>query len=457
MQRNLRIFLFISFLTAVSLYISLPSIIPVNLNLFGKQISQEFNVLPLDVTVFGKRFNPEFKLKKGLDIQGGMQVVLKANMDEIAMEDQETAIESSKEVILRRVDLYGINEPTVSTSKMGDEYRLLVDLPGVSDPDQALQLVGTTAQLDFRLQRPDLATPESTISAIAFFNQFEKTELTGKQLRRAVVQFDPQTNEPVIGLEFDEEGQELFGQLTKENVGEVLAIFLDDLPLAMPRINSPILDGRAVMTGGFDLEGAKQTTIQLNAGALPIPIEIIEQRQLGASLGQSAVEKSVRAGLIGIGLVMLFMIMLYGWKGLIADWALLIYGILTVAVYKVIGVTLTLPGIAGMLLTIGMAVDANILIFERMKEELRLGKPWKRAMELGFGRAWDSIKDANVATIMTALVLINPLEFSFLNTSGMVKGFGVTLLIGVLLGLFTGVVVTRNLMRLFLRNPEGKK
>jgi len=441
----------------ISLYISLPSNIPIHLSLFGKQINQEILVPSFDVTIFGKRIQKEFKLKKGLDIQGGMQVVLKAKMNEIAAEDRETAIESAKEVILRRVDLYGINEPSVITSKMGEEYRLLIDLPGVSDPNQALQLVGTTAQLDFRLQNLDLATPEATYSAIAFFNQFERTNLTGKQLKRALVQFDPQTNEPVIALEFDDEGRKLFGELTKQNVGKVLAIFLDDMPIAMPKINSAILDGRAIMTGGFDLEEAKQTAIQLNAGALPIPIEIIEQRQLGASLGQAAVEKSVIAGLIGIGLVMIFMILLYGWKGLIADLALLVYGILTIAVYKVIGVTLTLPGIAGMLLTIGMAVDANILIFERMKEELRLGKPWKRAMELGFGRAWDSIKDANIATIMTALVLINPLDFSFLNTSGMVKGFGVTLFIGVLLGLFTGVVVTRTLMRVFLKDPGGSK
>ena len=457
MRRNLQIFIFITVLTVISLYISLPSSIPVNLDLFGKQINQEILVPPLDVTIFGKRVHKEFKLKKGLDIQGGMQVVLQADTAEIATEDKETAIESAKEVILRRVDLYGINEPTVTTAKMGEEYRLLVDLPGVSDPDQALQLVGTTALLDFRLQNPDLVTSEATYSAIAFFNQFERTNLTGKQLKRAIVQFDQQTNEPVIALEFDDEGKKIFGELTQQNVGEVLAIFLDDLPIAMPRINTPILDGRAVMTGGFDLEGAKQTAIQLNAGALPVPIEVIEQRQLGASLGQAAVEQSVKAGAIGIGLVMAFMIMLYGWKGLIADLALIIYGILTIAIYKVIGVTLTLPGIAGMLLTIGMAVDANILIFERMKEELRLDKPWRRAMELGFGRAWDSIKDANIATIMTALILINPLDFSFLNTSGMVKGFGITLLIGVLLGLFTGVVVTRTFMRLFLKEQRGQR
>lgn len=440
-HKNIRVFFLIILLTLASLYVALP-----------KEM-----VPPFNVTILGKQIQHQFELKKGLDIQGGMEVVLKADMTDIATADQETAIESAKEVILRRVDLFGINEPTVTTSKTSADYRLLIDLPGVDDPDQALRLVGTTAQLDFRLQNPDLATAESTTSAIAFFNQFEKTELTGKQLERALVQFDPQTNEPVIALEFDNEGRDLFAALTKDNVGQVLAIFLDDYPIAMPKINSPILDGRAVMTGGFDLEEAKQTAIQLNAGALPIPIEIIEQRQLGASLGQEAVEKSVLAGLIGVGLVMSYMIMLYGWNGLIADLALMIYGVITIASYKLMGVTLTLPGIAGMLLTIGMAVDSNILIFERMKEELRLEKSWQRSMELGFGRAWDSIKDANIATIMTALVLINPLDFSFLNTSGMVRGFGITLLIGVLTSLFTGVVVTRTFMRLFLRDPAEKK
>lgn len=440
-HKNIRVFFLIIFLTVVSLYVALP-----------KQM-----VPPLDFTFLGKSYHKEFELKQGLDIQGGMEVVLQADMKDIAPEDRESAIESAKGVIIRRIDLFGINEPTVTTSKTNTDYRLLIDLPGVKDPNQALQLVGTTAQLDFRLKNPDLATPEATQSAMAFFNQFEKTELTGKQLKRASVQFDPKTNEPVIALEFDDTGRQLFADITQKHTGEVLAIFLDNFPVAMPKINTPILDGRAVMTGGFDLEEAKQLAIQLNAGALPVPIEVIEQRQLGASLGQTAVAESVRAGLIGVGLVMAFMIMIYGWNGLIADLALSIYGVLTVAAYKIMGVTLTLPGIAGLLLTIGMAVDANILIFERMKEELRLGKSWQRSMELGFGRAWDSIKDANAATIMTALVLINPVDFSFLNTSGMVRGFGITLLIGVLLSLFTGVVVTRNFMRVFLQDPELRK
>jgi preprotein translocase subunit SecD len=195
----------------------------------------------------------------------------------------------------------------------------------------------------------------------------------------------------------------------------------------------------------------------LSAGALPIPISILEQKTIGASLGRQAVVQSVIAGLIGLGLVMVFMMLIYGWKGVIACVALVFYAIFTVAIYKLLGVTLTLPGIAGLILSIGMAVDANILIFERMKEEQRLAKPFSVAMELGFGKAWESIKDANVVTILTALVLINPLNLSFLNTSGSVRGFGVTLLIGVVLGLFTGIFVTRTLMRLFLKDTyKGK-
>ncbi|MCB1587251.1 MAG: SecD/SecF family protein translocase subunit, partial [Xanthomonadales bacterium] len=195
---------------------------------------------------------------------------------------------------------------------------------------------------------------------------------------------------------------------------------------------------------------AEQLSVQLNAGALPVPISVLELRTLGASLGEESVKNSIQAGVVGIGLVMLFMILYYGAQGVVASVALAIYAVVTLALYKIIGVTLTLPGIAGLLLSIGMAVDANILIFERMKEELRKAKPFTVAMETGFGKAWDSIKDANIITIFTALVLINPMDFAFLNRSGLVRGFGITLLIGVLLGLFTGVIVTRTLMRLFI-------
>ncbi len=458
MSRHLKIFVGIIFLTAVSFLIALPDTLSFHQRILGQNLDFEYQVPPMAFSFLGKPIVLRKPLKQGLDIRGGMQVVLQANMEQIAAEDRDDALVAAQEVIARRVDMYGLSEPVIQTSQRGDDYRLIVELAGVDDAQEALSLIGTTAQLDFRLlASPSARLPdgqaEATVSAIAYLNQFQSTGLTGQQLRRSVVNFDPQTGEPVVSLEFNDEGRNRFAQITTDHVGEQLAIFLDGYPLMTPTIQTPIANGQAVITGGFTLDEAKQLSIQLNAGALPVPISVLEQRNIGASLGQQSVAQSIRAGVIGIGLVMIFMILFYGYKGLLASLALGVYSVLTVALYKLMGVTLTLPGIAGLLLSIGMAVDANILIFERMKEELRDGQPYTRAMELGFGRAWDSIKDANLATIATALVLINPFNFSFLNTSGLVRGFGITLLIGVVISLFTGIVVTRTLMRLFLKGP----
>jgi len=342
--------------------------------------------------------------------------------------------------------------------------------PGVEDPAEALQLVGQTAQLEFQLvsQAPAtlsaelLADESGEISEEAIqqaMNQqvvMQPVGLTGAQLKRSSVQFDQTTGEPNILMELNDEGRDIFARVTEEHTGEMLGIFIDGGLLMAPVINTPILNGQATITGGFTLDEAQQLSIQLNAGALPVPITVLEQRTIGASLGNQAVEQSVRAGLVGLSMVVLFMILYYGVKGLLASFALIIYALLTLAVYKTLGITVTLPGIAGLLLSIGMAVDANILIFERMKEELRLGKPFDRAMDLGFGRAWDSIRDANLATIMTALVLVNPLNLPFLNTSGAVRGFGVTLLIGVAISLVTGVFVTRTFLEFFLKEKKEK-
>lgn len=450
MKNNLRRLFFIFFLAILAAIISLPAQFPLKFKIFNWQVDKMVNVPKPQLSLFGKTIDTNLQLKRGLDIQGGMQVVLQAKMDNVEEQDRQTALESSKEIIMRRVDLFGVAEPVVQTAQAGEnDYRIIVELPGVDDPAKALQLVGQTAQLDFRLQQAS-PSAEATQSAVAFLSAFDKTELTGQQLKRAQVQFDPNSNEPVIAMEFDDQGRDLFAKITTEHQNEILAIFIDDFPIAMPRINTPILDGKAVMTGGFTLESAKQLAIQLNAGALPVSIEVISQQNIGASLGESSVIKSVKAGVIGLLLVMLFMVLYYGGKGLIASLALLIYAAITIALYKLLGIVLTLPGIAGLILSIGMAVDSNILIFERMKDELRVGHSTQKAFELGFGKAWESIKDANLATIITALILINPLNLRFLNSSGLVRGFGITLLLGVVVGLFTGVVVSRTLMRVFL-------
>jgi len=448
MRTPLKRYLVILFVLLISGAIALPEKIRFQLPEFLDSRVVELGSPRFSYTLGGQQRDVSFLFAQGLDIQGGMQIVLEANMTEIPEEDRDQALESVREVILRRVDLYGISEPVVRTAVAGDLYRILVELPGVSDPTEALALVGQTAQLEFQLFG---TTPSETGEEQMFL---QPTELSGAQLRRASVQFDPNTNQPVVGIEFDEEGTKLFGDITTEHQGEMLAIVLDGNIVMAPNINEPIYGGQAVISGGFTLEDAKQLSIQLNAGALPVPIEVVEQRTIGATLGQEAVRQSLLAGLIGLGLVMLYMLVIYRFAGILACIGLLMYLLFTVAIYKSLGVTLTVPGIAGLLLTIGMALDATILIFERMKDEVRVGKPFAIAMEQGFTKAWNSIRDANLVTITTALVLINPFNFNFLNTSGMVRGFGVTLFIGVLLSLITGVVIMRTLVRLFLSEPK---
>ena len=402
-------------------------------------------ILALTAVAIAVNLIPQYPLKTGLDLQGGTHLLLQADMGNIDPNDRTTALESVKQVITRRVDLYGVSEPMIQTSNFQDDYRLIVELSGVKDVSEAISLIGQTAQLDFR---EDL---EATPGAETF--RFLPTGLTGKDLKKATVTFSQggnNTGQPEVSLEFTTEGAKKFGEITQRNVGRQLAIFLYNQPVTTPVVSEAILSGTAQISGNFTTKAATDLSIQLNAGALPVPIKIIEQKNISATLGSDSVRKSVIAGSIGLGLVALFMILLYGVNGFLADVALVIYGLITLAIYKLIPVTLTLPGIAGFILTIGMAVDSNILIFERLKEELRAGRPFSIALELAFGRAWDSIKDANVATIITSLVLINPLNFNFLNTSGLVRGFALTLLIGVIISLFTGIIVTRTLMRLFL-------
>lgn len=446
LRRN--IFLIV-LLTAVALIIDAPKNYPVNFKLFGKEINFTISSPTIHITrpfVFDRELN----IKQGLDLQGGTEVTLVADMSAVKAEDRTDALDSAKEVIARRVDLYGVAEPSIKTVVSQDNYRILVALPGVSNPDEALNLIGQTASLDFR-ELP-IATDTAT------YADFKLTDLTGKDLQKSSVTFNSTNGKPEISLQFTEEGGKKFSDITARNIQKPLAIFLDGMPITTPIVQQQISDGRAVINGEYTIEEAKNMVITLNAGALPVPIEIIKQQNIAPTLGAASIASSIKAGAVGLGLVALFMILNYGWLGLIADLGLVIYGLLTLAVYKFVPITITLPGLAGFILSIGMAVDSNILVFERMKEESRKGNNFIGSMELGFGKAWDAIKDANIATLITTFVLFNPFDWNFLNSSGMVRGFALTLFLGIVISLFTGIFVTRNLLRALTltRGKNGK-
>lgn len=436
---NKKLFLVI-IITALAMVVSAPKNYPVNFTLFRKEYNFFISSPSINITS-PFTFSRDLTIKQGLDLQGGTEVILEADMSGIEEANRSDALASSQEVISRRVDLYGVSEPLIRTIESEGNYRISVALPGLDQPQQALYLIGQTAQLDF------WEMPEGTSSAT--ISDFMRTDLTGKDLKKSEVTFDPQTGQPNVTIEFTEEGAEKFRQITARNINKPVAIMLDNIPISAPIVQQEIPGGTASINGNFTVEEAKSLAITLNAGALPVPIEIISQTNIAPTLGQDSINKSIRAGVVGLSMVALFMILLYGKLGLIADIGLFIYGIITLALYKLIPVTITLPGLAGFILSIGMAVDANILIFERMKEELRKGHGCTEALELGFGRAWDSIKDANLATIITTFILFNPLDWNFLNTSGMVRGFALTLFLGIIISLFTGIFVTRTLLRTF--------
>ncbi len=448
-MRNRRLLWFIIILALVSFYVSLPGKIPVKFSFKNFKIDEEIKRPPLDWSLGQFSLKRDLEIKKGIDLAGGTHLVFQADMKDVEAENRQAAIEAAQDNIEKRVNLFGVTEPVIQTSKVGDDYRLIVELAGIEDIQTAVDLIGQTAQLDFR-------ELEAGATEAATFLDFKPTGLTGRDLSKSEVKFDQNTGQPTVGLIFSQEGGEKFSEITGRNISKPVAIFLDELPVTAPTVQEKITTGEAIISGQFTVEEAKQLSIQLNAGALPVPIKLIEQRNIGATLGADSVQKSVYAGLIGLSMVIVFMALYYGNLGLLADLALIVYGLVTMMLYKLIPVTLTLPGVAGFILSVGMAVDANILIFERMKEELRDGKSRAVAMELGFGRAWDSIRDANVATLITCFILFNPFNWSFLNSSGMVRGFALTLGLGVILSLFTGIVVTRTLLRVFSK-AEVKK
>src|SRR3989344_6051025 len=450
MKASRRALFLILLITVVAIIIDLPEGLPVKFNAGPITVDRIINPPHIQIPQLG--INRKITTHLGLDLQGGMQLVLEAQMQDVPGESRIQALESAREVVERRVNFFGVSEPVVQTAQVNESYRIIVELPGLTNPEEAVELIGQTAQLEFR-EYVENASPSGQLD---FSEVTKPTGITGKDLKRAQLAFDSQTGEPIVDFELTPEGGKKFGEVTTRLVGKPLAIFLDRLPVSSPVVRQPITDSRGTISGSFTVDQAKKLALQLSAGALPTPIKIIEQRSIGATLGSVSVEKSIRAGLIGLGFVAAFMILYYGSLGLIADTALIIYGLITFALFRLIPVTLSLPGIAGFVLSIGMAVDSNILIFARYHEERAKGKSWQIAMELAFGRAWDSIRDANFTTLITAFILYNPLNWGFIPASGLVRGFALTLAIGVLVSLFTGIFVTRNLIRMFYRPSAGQ-
>ncbi len=393
--------------------------------------------------------NKKFDLKLGLDLAGGSHLVFDADMSKIPADKKTTALDGVKNVIERRVNLFGVSEPTVQTSVFDDKNRIIVELPGISDTKQAVDLIGKTAQLSFQEVTEIPGINGATPSA-----QLLPTDLTGADLESAAVVFDSQTGKPAISLKFTKSGGEKFAEITGRNISKPLPIVLDNIIISSPVVQEKIIGESAQISGTFTVEEAKQLAIQLNAGALPVPINLVEERTVGATLGADSIQKSITAGIVGIVMVLSFMVLAYGKLGVVADIGLFIFAVITIALYKIIPITLTLPGIAGFMLSVGMAVDSNILIFERFKEE-KLKRSTANALEVSFGRAWDSIRDANIATLVTAFILANPLDWKFLHVSGPVRGFAITLVLGIAISLFTGIFVSRNLLRILIK--EDKK
>jgi protein-export membrane protein SecD len=507
-------------------------------------------------------WNVPFRL--GLDLQGGTHLVYEADVSQVEgdEEDKISALEGVRDVIERRVNAFGVSEPLIQTEHSQDKWRIIIELAGIHNVDQAIKMIGETPILEFKEENnePSRELTEEESQDLDDFNfdalekargiierinegeafadlakdlsedpgskelggelgfagrgmmvpEFEKaifeelevggvtsepvetqfgyhivkkeetrgglqpdgtdntevraahilirtksevdfippaepwknTGLSGGQLVKSQVEFDPNTNEPRVSLLFNDEGKELFADITSRNVGRLVAIFLDGEPISVPTVNEQIRDGRAVISGRFNIQEAKLLSQRLNAGALPVPIDLISQNTVGASLGEESLGKSLNAGFYGLLAIAIFMLIIYRFKGIAAVLALLIYGVITLSVFKFLGITLTLAGLAGLILSIGMAVDANVLIFERIKEEKKLGKRGLQLVEDGFARAWTSIRDGNISTILTSLVLI------WFSTS-MVKGFAITLVIGVLISMFSAVVVTRFLLKSF--------
>ena len=394
---------------------------------------------------------PEMPFKLGLDLQGGTHLIYDADLTNLETEDVSSQMQGLRDVIERRVNLFGVQEPVVQVQEAGNQQRLIVELAGVKDPAEAIKMIGETPYLEFKEQKGNYDEIVKNNTAILQSEKpdyskieepFQTTSLTGKYLESAELGFDQTTYKALVHLQFDEEGSKLFEEITGRNVGKLLPIYIDGIPISTPVVQEAISGGKAQISGNFTVDEAKALARNLSAGALPVPITLISQQSVGPTLGKISLEQSLKAGILGLLAVAIFMIIFYRLPGLLASLALVIYALLNLALFKLIPITLTLAGIGGFLLSIGMAVDGNILIFSRMREEMKQGKTFSVALEEGFKRAWPAIWDGNFTLLIVALILFS------LGTS-FVKGFAFTLIIGTLLSMFSAITVTKSFLRLF--------
>ncbi len=389
-----------------------------------------------------------YAFKLGLDLNGGTHLVYEADVSKVALGEVGDSMEALRDVIERRVNLFGVSEPLVQveSGSVGGaiDQKLVVELPGVTDINEAIALIGQTPLLEFRLVSEGESVEGTTTPTVIF----EDTGITGSLVKRAQVGFESTISTPYVLLEFNSEGRELFAEVTREHVGEILGIFLDGQAISLPVINEEIRDGTAQITGNFTPEEAKLLVRDLNYGALPVPIKLLSTQSIGPTLGAEVLRSGVIAGVVGLILVMLFMTVWYRLPGLAASLALLIYAVLNLALFKVIGVTLTAAGIAGFIISLGMSVDGNVLIFERMKEELRFGKKLRDAINDGFKRAWTAIWDGNVTALVSAIVL-------FWFGTSLVKGFALTFGLGIILSMLSSFTITRIFLYALVPSQES--
>lgn len=393
-------------------------------------------------------FLKNFPFRLGLDLSGGSHLIYKADVSGVKSGEVSVSMDALRDVIERRVNLFGVSEPIVQVQNSGfvsgANEKLIVDLPGVTDVEKATAMIGQTPLLEFKIEGPKDA-PKTVkvgkdgkidLGAVNIGPQYVSTELTGRYLQKASLEFDQTTREPKVSLQFDDTGTKLFAQITKDNIGKIVAIYLDGAPISTPVVREEIPNGQAVISGDFTPTEAKQLVGRLNSGALPVPISLLSRQTIGATLGGDAVTAGVKAAIIGFLIIALFFIFWYRLPGLVAVLALCIYIAIMLTLFKLLPVTLTAAGIAGFIISIGIAVDANILIFERLKEELKSGRTIADAVSVGFSRAWSSIRDSNFSSIISAVIL-------FWFGTSLIKGFALTLGMGVLVSMFSAIMISR--------------